>query len=512
MITSKKIYLIIDDYLRYFLKNQKNISIDAKKIFDRNGNVLGPSDMHKFNLIYKHFYYQELKVTNLIGKEFEPSNNSILKSIFHKGIKEFTIGHKFSGFLTYKNELFFAKTSEFLDPKYNVLAEKKQIKCFSAYRNIVYLTELGQIFIVFYQKNVTTLELSEDLILMTLHSPIENFFSSYNFIIMLHKTSDEQEIYIYDLLDFDLKKINEENRMKRLLTTNCSEFQGILSCCVGSNVCYFLSNENNLYFCDLKSIIFDRLTKEKLELSLFVFFKSKQITQIYSSFLSYFAIEQEKIQSIDQWDNKLVLEWATNVGFIDCVKLLKFHKITGNDLLLIDRKFLNDTLGIKSEEIQNRFLKEIEKKKIITYKPTKLYAWGNNLYGQLGCFNNNAANPTKVNLPNFSDGDEIEKIEIGWKMTAILTKKKKLWISESNFKSKQPLIIDNHHENNNEKVSKRKGSDKVKEEKKFLVFNSSSNSKNHRWIDVTDFYSKTTKVLIFQEIFSLQLNFFFFNF
>ena len=499
MITSKKIYLLIDDYLRYFLKKQNIISIDAKSIFDRNGNVLGSKDMHKLNLIYKHFYYQQLKVTNLIGKEFDPSNNSISKSIFHKGIKEFTIGHKFSGFLTYKNELFYAKTSEFLDPKYNVLAEKKQIKCFSAYRNIVYLTEFGQIFIVFYQKNVTTLELSEDLILMTLHSPIDSFFSSYNFIVLLHKTSDKQEIYIYDLLDFDLKKINEQNRMKSLLTTNCPEFEGILTCCVGSNVCYFLSTQNSLYFCDLKSIIVDRLTKEKPELNLFVFFKSKQITQIYSSFLSYFAIEQEKIQSIDQWDNKLVLEWATNVGFIDCVKLLKFHKITGNDLLLIDRKFLNDTLGIKSEEIQNRFLREIEKKRNITYKPTKLYAWGNNLYGQLGCFNNNATIPMKVNLPTFSDDDEIEKIEIGWKMTAILTKKKKLWISESNFKSKQPLIIDNHHENNNEKVSsRRKDSDKVKakEEKKFLVFNASSNSKNHRWIDVTNFYSKISKVFL----------------
>jgi len=498
MLASKSVYVLVDDYLQYYLKKAKVIQEDLNHIYDRNGEIIAPKGFDKFHLIYKHFFYQELKVTILNGKEFDPTNSLvIMQTIFHKGVKEFTIGHKFSAFLTLNNELYYAKTIEFLDPKQRMLVSKKHVKSFSVDRNIVYLTEFGQIFIVFYMKNITTLELEEDLIIFTLASPIDRFYSSYNFIILFKEkdSSKTPDIFVFDLLGFDLLKINESNRLRQISTANFPELKSITSCAVGSNVAYFLSIENILYLCDLRSINEDRTTKEKIELSLFDFFKNRQITKIYSSFLSYFAIEQEKILTIDHWDNKMVQDWASNVGFTDCVKLLKFHKITGLDLLTLERKFLNDTLGIKSEEIQNRFLREIEKKRVVTYKPPLVYAWGNNSNGQLGCFaGNNVGTPMKVNMPAMTEDDEIDKIVIGWVTSAILTKKKRLWISEAVTKSKQPVIVENHYDNQNlEKSNKRKEIKTPKEEKKFLVFNSSSHSKNHKWIDVTEFYSKNSK-------------------
>lgn len=499
-VTSKSMYFMVDEYLSYLLKRKKLIIETNEQIYDKNGDNLGLKSQKKYNLIFKHFFYQELKITVLNnGKEFDPSNNLNLNNIFSKGIKEFNIGHKFSAFLTYENVLFYAKTQEFLESKDNVLLEKRHVKAFTAHRNIIYLTEFGQVFIIFYQKNRKTHECQEDLILWTLSSPIENLFTSYNFIILQSLYSSEQSIklYVFDLLDFQLSKINEEKRLREISLEKCPEFQGMLSCAVGSNVAYFISLENGLYVCDLKNILMDRTTKERIELQPFGFFSNKQITNISSSFLSYFAIEKEKIPSIENWDNASVLKWAEVIGFVDCLKLLKFYKITGKDLLNIERRFLSETLGIQSEEIQNRFLREIEKKKVITYKPLILYAWGSNAFGQLGCTNGNLPAPLKISLPSLGPDDDIEKIEIGWKITAILTKKKKLWISEALNKSKQPLLIENHHENNsNEKIVKRKDSEKLrnKEEKKFLVYNSSSNCKSHRWIDVTNFYAKFHKV------------------
>lgn len=499
-VTSKSMYFMVDEYLSYLLKRKKLIIETNEQILDKNGDNLGLKSQKKYNLIFKHFFYQELKITVLNnGKEFDPSNNLNLNNIFSKGIKEFNIGHKFSAFLTYENVLFYAKTQEFLESKDNVLLEKRRVKAFTAHRNIIYLTEFGQVFIIFYQKNRKTHECQEDLILWTLSSPIENLFTSYNFIILQSLSSSEQSIklYVFDLLDFQLSKINEEKRLREISLEKCPEFQGMISCAVGSNVAYFISLENGLYVCDLKNILMDRTTKERIELQPFGFFSNKQITNISSSFLSYFAIEKEKIPSIENWDNASVLKWAEVIGFVDCLKLLKFYKITGKDLLNIERRFLSETLGIQSEEIQNRFLREIEKKKVITYKPLILYAWGSNAFGQLGCTNGNLPAPLKISLPSLGPDDDIEKIEIGWKITAILTKKKKLWISEALNKSKQPLLIENHHENNsNEKIVKRKDSEKLrnKEEKKFLVYNSSSNCKSHRWIDVTNFYAKFHKV------------------
>lgn len=513
MLSSKSVYALVDEYLHHFLKKMNVINEDSNNIYDQIGRILAPQGLQKSNLIYRHFFYQELNVTLLNGKEFDPSNSLVLQTAFHKGVKEFAVGHKISAFLTLDNMLYYAKTNEFLDPKHCLLATKNHVKSFSADRNLVYLTEFGQIFIVFYEKNLTTLELQEDLILFTLETHIDRFFSSYNFIILLKENNNEghPEIFVFDLLDFDLKKINEPNRLRPIMTQSYPEFQSIHSCAIGSNVAYFLSKENRLYLCDLKSINEDRNTKAGMELAVFEFFKNKQITKIYSSFLSYFAVEQEKILTIDHWDNKMVQDWAGNVGFPDCVKLLKYHKITGLDLLALDRKFLNDTLGIKSEEIQKRFLREIEKKRVITFKPPKLYAWGNNSNGQLACFTGPGAGiPMKVNLPGLEEDDQIDKIVIGWVTSAILTKKKKLWISESVGKGKQQVLVENHHEgsnngnNNNEKWKRKDSGNKVKEEKKYLVFNSTSQSKSHKWIDVTEFYSKKNKVcfnlLIFNKL------------
>lgn len=486
------------------MKKLKLFNEDMLSIFDLQGNLLGHKAENKCNLIYKHFFYQEFKVTIMNGKEFDPTVTLKSNKVCHKGIKQLIVGHKFAGFLTFDNILYYAKTPEFIEDKINTLIEKKHVKSFTVCRNLVYLTEFGQIFIVYYQKNLNTLENEEDLIIFTLTTPIDRFFASYNFIVLLtnndinndknYNKNENTNIYIFDLLSFDLKKINEPNRLRKLETP----LPTIISCTVGSNICYFLTNNNILYFCDLKSIVFDRQTKEKPQIQTFDYFKNKRIIKIFSSFLSYFVIQQDNIPSIDQWDNQTVLHWASDIGFPDCVKLLKFHKITGLDLTLLDRKFLNDTLGIKSEEIQNRFLREIDLKRVITYKPLVLYAWGSNNYGQLGSSQyNNVSKPMKIMLPNIEEFDEIEKVEIGWRMTAILTKKKKLWITESTNKSKQPLLIENPHENMGEKNSRRKDSDKKKEkeDKKFLVFNGTSSSKSHKWIDITHFYSKIGKVV-----------------
>ena len=89
-------------------------------------------------------------------------------------------------------------------------------------------------------------------------------------------------------------------------------------------------------------------------------------------------------------------------------------------------------------DLQNKFLTEIYSNLKTRKKTQILYGWGNNNSGQLGLSACNiVGNPTKIPLPVFGLDDEIEKVECGWKMSCLLTRKHKLYISETSEKKQQ---------------------------------------------------------------------------
>jgi len=89
-------------------------------------------------------------------------------------------------------------------------------------------------------------------------------------------------------------------------------------------------------------------------------------------------------------------------------------------------------INIIREEIQIRFLNEIEKVSKKTFKKPKLYGWGANSFGQLAVNTGNAVvgNPSEVLLPELAKDDTIKEIECGSKASILLTLQGNVWISE----------------------------------------------------------------------------------
>ena len=121
----------------------------------------------------------------------------------------------------------------------------------------------------------------------------------------------------------------------------------------------------------------------------------------------------------------------------------------------------------------------MEKVSTKTLRKPKLYAWGNNSYGQLALNTGNIVvhTPTEVLIPEIDQDDQLFHIECGWKSSAILTKKGNVWITEvptkKVAKEDEESIKSNH--------SKKKKKDSVEVSKGKEVEKSFS-----KWVDITN--------------------------
>lgn len=494
-MVNKKYYERLNNYFKLILTQKKLINIKDSQIYDINGELLANNQPFNFNLIYKNIFIRDIKLSignNQIGPQLIK-----LKQLYSKSIKSFVVGHKITAFLTNDDILFYTTTSEFSKEKNNLIfQQRKDIKMFTANRNLIYLTKENQIHIIFYRSDIEPEYFAEDMLLFTLNNPIETFYSSFNFLLLITKN---MKIYVISLFEIDVIKMNDLNKIKEVIYES-EMIKSILFCSVTFNAFYIVNEENTVFICDLNFEQNNQL--EKLFLKIYSPLKNKKIFYLTSSLTSCFAIQKEEVESVDKWDNHQVLLWANEIGFFDCLKLLKFYKISGNDLLKIDNKFLKETLGIKSEDKQNYFLKQIDLKIKKTYKKPILLAWGNNSYGQLGLNNLSSFSPPfKVSIPKEIEENDIEKIECGWRTTAILTKNKQLWVTEIPKSKQNEKEIENIDKNNQK-------SNKKENDKKIFYNNNNSNTnynsnhsksktENNRWFNITHIFNEKEKQKIF---------------
>ena len=137
-----------------------------------------------------------------------------------------------------------------------------------------------------------------------------------------------------------------------------------------------------------------------------------------------------------------------------------------------------------------------------TSKPQVLYAWGQNNHGQLGFSVNSTSNiPSKVLIPLLDPKDEIVKIESGWKSSCILTKKGRLFISESLSKktAEAHVDLDEGDQKKEDKGNKKKNKDEKRDKKKTDNRREKSNkppkeektkpaAAEPRWIEITQYF------------------------
>jgi len=212
-------------------------------------------------------------------------------------------------------------------------------------------------------------------------------------------------------------------------------------------------------------------------------------------------VERDEIESVENWNNEEVLQWAEKINYTDFLKIIKYENVTGKNLVNVERQYLIGTLGINREDLLTKFMTEISKVSKATHSKQILYGWGNNNWGQLGIYTGvaNVNHPMKISLPDLEqDDDEILKIECGFKQSAILTKKKNLWITDPHVKPtvihpKSGVEFDEKKPSKEEK-SNRKGSAKNedkpekrdKQHEKMHKKQEKIVEESLRWIDISD--------------------------
>ena len=51
----------------------------------------------------------------------------------------------------------------------------------------------------------------------------------------------------------------------------------------------------------------------------------------------YFVVEEEFVKSIEEWDNKEVVNWVNEIGFEDYAKIIQYENIVGKELINCDK-------------------------------------------------------------------------------------------------------------------------------------------------------------------------------
>lgn len=81
--------------------------------------------------------------------------------------------------------------------------------------------------------------------------------------------------------------------------------------------------------------------------------------KIFGSYNFFVALERN-VEVIEEWTNEEVLIWMRSIGFADFAKIAKAEKIDGRKLKNIERKYMENVLGINKLNMQQKFMLCIE--------------------------------------------------------------------------------------------------------------------------------------------------------
>lgn len=169
-----------------------------------------------------------------------------------------------------------------------------------------------------------------------------------------------------------------------------------------------------------------------------------QIVQIEVAANHMLALRRVQIPSIAEWNHLYLSKWIAEIGFPDLRNVVKYNKITGQDLIDADEDFYYDTLGCSKPNHIIKIKTEVNKAKNPQITVCELYGWGSNNFGQLAMFEKKVDAPKKIDLPfefntagqGHEDFTYISKIYAGFKHSGMLTNHGQVWIC-GNYKADQ---------------------------------------------------------------------------
>lgn len=360
LCVSQDFFHLLNKYFKNFLKTNNLITETGFEV----------EEDHYLKL-FRAFYAREILAAPL--SSIKSSYSELKLTRYPKcssyGIKDFSIGMKFTVLHLFNNDLIFFKNEEYLDPHFHISTisvknTRKNVAKFSTASNdLFYLTSSGHLNVVFNTANRPSDEFSEATLAITVDKPLADFDLSYPRAILLFKgtashnqakqlASNEeqkedknaqqdgvyQDIRCFDMVNLVPEDLNSPARIRKV---EGLDNQQVVSLCVGASHAYFLTDKNNVYECD-----FSALNNDKYRISLFEPFKNKIIRKLWAGKGFYFALEQKEIQSIETWTASDILEWAETKPFYKHVNAKRLENVSGHDLLTADKDYLEFRFGI----------------------------------------------------------------------------------------------------------------------------------------------------------------------
>ena len=295
------------------------------------------------------------------------------------------------------------------------------------------------------------------------------------------------------------------------------------------------NNQNKIIMCDSfdNNIIINK-EKEKEDILFYKICKDVKFPNYYTMSFGenhWILLEQKYRLPLNVWTNEEVLNWfEKELSFDDYLKVIKYQKVTGKNIIEGDRKYFRDILGMsinKIKQLCNKEIKKVEEGSITG--DIKCFGYGSNKYGQLGSLDIKYTKiPKKLQIPGNeikNNNDFINKIICSNSISVLITKKGKIYICGNfNQKEKSNIIVNEELEDKKEKEKKnqkkrkhnnykKKGNKKEKEKKE-----KENDEDNNLWVEISyeikknfnnNFYMKIKNLCIKQNIiyiFGLKIN------
>ena len=224
----------------------------------------------------------------------------------------------------------------------------------------------------------------------TLRVPVVDMVVSKNYAVFLLGQINSSEIRKLIMLeDLPIEKEHNKAENMKIIAYNIQAckfyiisypYKEVKSYCVGSNTAYFVNENNELLTCVLTNLNEGQTT---LTATSFPDLSGKRIVSVYGGLNFNIALLRED-DLLENWNNDNVVSWLRREGFDDYVNIMRVEKIDGKKLVNLEKKYMENVLGITNINIQQKILLSIENNKKISYNKDKLYGWGKNQTGQLG--------------------------------------------------------------------------------------------------------------------------------
>lgn len=134
-------------------------------------------------------------------------------------------------------------------------------------------------------------------------------------------------------------------------------------------------------------------------------------------------VAYERVKELSEnWTTEDIVKFAQQEGFEDYIKIFKAEKVNGKVLLNMDKKYMEEVLGIENVKLQIKLKLRLEECNKEDPEGYVVYAWGRASEGQLGTNPSKEINkPIKIKLPH-----DCEVYKLSGNFTFLYNKKSKV--------------------------------------------------------------------------------------